>query len=221
MKYVIKGNTPQLLLDWIQEWLQEDGTYHGNCHYNQLTSKEKTPIQKALMEEQGFICCYTGHEIDEATCHIEHIKPRAVSDSEGKPLETLYYDNMVAAYPRQREKSAPYGAHVREDKPIFITPLMPDCEQCFAFLPSGVIDKGEQRANLTVDALQLNDPVLVEIRRNVIDEAIYQSAAEMADSDEVLAFLKNLITSMDERDSANKLKPFCFVIKQVALSLVS
>jgi hypothetical protein len=75
--------------------------------------------------------------------------------------------------------------------------------------------------NFLVDALKLNDSILIEIRRAVVDEAIYQSSAEIGDPDEVLSFLKNLITAMDERDSANKLKPFCFVIKQVALSLVS
>lgn len=61
---------------------------------------DKTALRSALLSEQGAICGYCMRRIDyvpgtTTDTRIEHVKPRSLSISEGKPEETLSYGNMI------------------------------------------------------------------------------------------------------------------------------
>jgi uncharacterized protein (TIGR02646 family) len=228
MKRVVKANSPKELLDWVESYRQDDGTYHGNCQYDFLDKNEKQIVRKSLLEEQGFLCCYTGHSIDEESSHIEHIKARSLSKSEKNLLETLDYNNLLAAYPHNprrylKETQCEYGAQARYDNPIFVTPLMEDCELRFKFGVSGkieAVDSNDTAADDTIKTLKLDHSRLKTLREQVIDEAIFYQLS-LLDAEERITYLNQLVSVMNERDAQNRLRQFCFVIKYVAQDLLS
>ncbi|MBX9257289.1 TIGR02646 family protein [Desmonostoc muscorum CCALA 125] len=81
MKRIIKGIEPPCLLKHRQI---PGATYEG---YH-----PKEPLKKALLTEQGYICCYCMQRISEENMEIEHNKPW--SDN---PELQLDYKNLIAS----------------------------------------------------------------------------------------------------------------------------
>ena len=223
MKYTVKRSDVQFLTDWVDGW-KIDGEYPSDLDYRQLTSDIKTKIKQALLEDQGFICCYTGHEIDGENSHIEHIKPQSMCRDEGKPLETLNYTNMLAAYPRSprgylNEKGVKYGALIRGNIILNITPLMPDCEQRFKFLADGTMEAAtpeDDDAVHTIESLGLKNSRLVDIRKEIIDEIFTLLRSAANDTSGLVMSIELLVNNAYRKNSEGKLRPFCFVIHGVA-----
>jgi hypothetical protein len=64
MKRIIKGSEPPCLLKYRQT---ASATYEDY--------RPKDPLKKALLTEQGYICCYCMKRISEEKMEIEHFKP--------------------------------------------------------------------------------------------------------------------------------------------------
>lgn len=222
VKFVAKHPTPQSLTDWIAGQFIE-GRYL-NCRFKYLDSATKRTVKISLLEEQGYICCYTGHPIDYDGSHIEHVKPQSLCED----LETVDYANLLGAFPHspqgyKGEKGSEYGAQARKNISLVVTPLQSDCESKFRFLASGEIeahDPFDHGATAAIRVLVLDHPRLQDIRKAVIDEAIFQVLAAVGSKDEILSHLTNLIEVIYERDIDNRLRPFCFVIRGVAIELL-
>lgn len=74
MRYICKGDEPDSLAN-LKELANEDWkpTYEDDCR-----GEVKTQLHKALLQEQGYICCYCGMAITKENSHIEHLKPRNI-----------------------------------------------------------------------------------------------------------------------------------------------
>lgn len=70
-------------------------------HHDYDNYKEKDELREALLQEQGFICCYCMQRIQEAKqdkMKIEHFKPQSIyNGTNGKPDLTLDYTNLLAS----------------------------------------------------------------------------------------------------------------------------
>lgn len=85
---ITKGREPA-------EWTEEKNTPGIT-----FETAHKDALRLALLEEQGGLCGYcmrrVTFEVGTLTdTRIEHLKPRTQSLAEGKPEETLAYDNMI------------------------------------------------------------------------------------------------------------------------------
>jgi len=93
----------------LEAWLQENevevqqklasANTTGTKMWNEFTEKEDFPkdeLRQALLEDQGYICCYCGFPVNNngQECVIEHFKPK--SKSEFKNL-TFDYTNLFAS----------------------------------------------------------------------------------------------------------------------------
>src|SRR6266542_5989051 len=109
MRYIKKRSAPKELRQWFAGQPIAGGG-RINCRYGDMPGEVKDVVRQRLLEEQGWLCCYTGRRVGTKSSHIEHLKPQ--SRCEGH--EDIAYGNLLAAYPGLDERS-PYGAHAKAD----------------------------------------------------------------------------------------------------------
>jgi uncharacterized protein (TIGR02646 family) len=210
MKYIKKGASPRQLTEWFNGQPVENGD-HINCRYEQLDPEVKNIVEQQLLQEQGWLCCYTGMSISGDNFHIEHLIPRSISKSRGTH-EDVDYQNMLAAYPKG---NCPFGAKIRENKPIPITPLQPICEYKFQFDLEGNITGVDEDATYTINCLRLDHEMLDEMRKAAIDEALFPDNHRLSQ-----AQINVVIHEYCSRNRSGKYPKFCFVIAQAAQQLL-
>jgi len=194
-----------------------------NCRYKNLPSDVHEELHNILLEDQGFLCCYTGLRIDRQTSHIEHLKPQSISKKDPQDHDDVSYSNMLAAYPKPKSlpktKPCPFGAEFRGDKELAVSPLSPECERKFIFDVEGGIesanaDQNDQidDANQTIAALNLNHELLVEMRKAAIDAFFYSDDSVITPS----KIEKIISQGICIKDGKGRYPKFCFVIEKVA-----
>ena len=214
MKHINKGAEPRELRDWINNQPLEDGQ-RININYDDMPKK---PVKKRLLEDQGWLCCYTGLRIEEEDSHIEHIKPQAICDR----YEKIAYNNLLAAYPGDK-KYPGFGATEKKNwynTDFFINPLKKLCETCFAFDMEGRIrpTDGAQRAAAqeTIKRLRLGHYTLEQMRKDVIEEVLFPKGKPISEA-KLRAIVSGAYT---QPDADGRLPHLCFVIEQVARKLL-
>ena len=145
------------------EWLSEFKRKNANATYD---SQEFKPyisrLNKELVAEQKCLCAYCCCRIDEDSSHNEHIEPRHPGNYVSK--KTLDYDNIVAScYGFSGEKTCGPRKENDYDESKFISPLNPECEEIFTYLPDGTMEGDYYTLNL----LNLNSYRLKEARKAV------------------------------------------------------
>jgi uncharacterized protein (TIGR02646 family) len=217
MKHIIKGNPPSELRRWFDRQPIVDG-HRLNCSYKKdLPGDVKRAIKQKLLEEQGWLCCYTGSRIEEQTSHIEHFKPQELC----KDHEDVDYANLLAAYPGDKIQKCPFGAHEKYDwydPELLISPLHKICERRFRFTQFGDIrltDENDQAAVETMRHLRLDHDILTEMRRHAIKVALFPKNRPLSK-----AQLAQIAERYCERGRDQRFHSFCFVIKQVAEDLL-
>ena len=212
MRHIHKGPEPLELRQWRDGQPVVDGNLL-NCHYTDMPSEVKQAVRHNLLREQGYLCCYTGHRIDENNCHIEHLKPQKLC-SDGEDIE---YGNLLAAYPAPTHKAL-YGAQAKADwydQDLLISPLNAACGNRFSFDLGGSIRAAQpedQPARETIAHLRLDHDLLTETRRQIIHKVLIAPKHS-------LKRLQRLAKNYTEPDREGRLREFNFVIQQVAAVL--
>jgi uncharacterized protein (TIGR02646 family) len=216
MKRIEKSSSPKELTQWVKQQPTHKGK-KVNCRYGDLTTEVKTIVKQRLLEDQGYLCCYTGIRISEATSHIEHFKPQSEcnKDDENK-YEDVDYNNLFAAYPDKdyetKYGACSYGAHARTnwyDEDLFVSPLSPQCEAVFKFTFKGAIQSVPDNlaAQTTINRLNLAHDSLTEMRQQAIDEFLFESEISLKKAQE-------LLEKIYDRNMKGQFRPFCFVLQQ-------
>jgi uncharacterized protein (TIGR02646 family) len=170
MKFLARHNAPRSLGEWKRR-----ETVPENLHYDgSLPTAVKDDIRGHRVTDQAGLCAYTMREIprladDNWDAHVEHLVPRSVSRTSGNLEQTVDYRNMVACV--NRAANLPYGASVRGDKPLRVTPLVPGCERRFRFSLTGNIsaaNPNDADAKATIEALKLDHTSLDDMRRSAM-----------------------------------------------------
>ena len=148
-------------------------------------SPHKATVMNSLLSEQFKLCCYSELRADRDGIgyHIEHVEPKSAN-----PKRTFDYSNLTAsALDSETDLAAfaasgheVFGGHAKKskyDKKRFISPLQADCARFFFYLSDGRVVPREglrasekDRAEYTIDLLNLNSPYLVERRKQWWDE---------------------------------------------------
>ena len=180
--------------------------------YDELSGAEKRDVVRALLEEQGFICCYCGQGIADKTCHIEHFRPQS-----GYPGLELEYSNFHASCQKKREKKMPQYCGVAKDdwfdERYTLSPLEPECEEAFLFTDDGQVslkDPENTAAQQTLKHLKLDESALNDLRGEAIAGFIDDDFLANAPQ-ELLARLSRKVM---EREADGTFVPFCFAIQQ-------
>jgi uncharacterized protein (TIGR02646 family) len=184
MKYIRKGQEPAKFSDW-----KAQANENWQPTWDTLRGSEKSDVHQALLQEQGYICCYCGMRIDLNTSHIEHFKPR-----KHFPELALDYGNFLSSCPgegQDKAEDAPQnpdpnqletpilGEHCGHqkaswyDRDLTISPQDPNCADYFRYTGLGeILPVADSLLNAaaqeTIKQLRLDHPRLEASRRSAL-----------------------------------------------------
>ncbi|HUN09097.1 MAG TPA: TIGR02646 family protein [Aggregatilineales bacterium] len=213
MKHIRKGSEPQALRAWRDGQPVVNGR-RVNCGYGDMPSDVKQSVRASLLIEQGYLCCYTGRSVDETSSHIEHLKPQTVCE-DGEDID---YANLLIAYPGG-SLVAPYGAQAKADwydPQLLVSPLHAGCETRFKFSQFGGIAPAsdqDQGAIETIRQLHLDHDELNDSRKQIIQKTLIKLKPSKKQ-------LETISDSYCNLNSERRFKSYCFVIQQVARTLL-
>jgi uncharacterized protein (TIGR02646 family) len=212
MRKIRKSHPPASLRNWIAA-----NRDLPNFNYDALPVGVKADLKEKLISEQGFLCAYTGREIQDNASHIEHLKPQSMTiDEPGKDVD---YRNVVACFPVDGgDVSCGYGAPVKGgwwDEDLFVSPLDDDCNRRFSFTWHGKVranPKTHHAAETTIKRLGLNKPALVSLRRSAIRGFFGFGKNEQPIA---ISVARQFKTDLARRRPPLPMRPFCFVFEQL------
>ncbi len=176
MKYIKKGEEPESFKTW-----KAVARSTPNWGYSYLQNPQKKELHEALLQEQGYICCYCGMRITRESSHIEHLKPQSATD----PDLTLEYANLLASCQREREPNKPTHCGVAKDvwydEALIVSPLQLYCADFFIYSDDGQI--------LATDVLEKNAAATETIKRLCLDISKLNAMREEV--------IKNLLADID------------------------
>jgi len=175
---------------------QGNGSYHLNqSHANppqihqQAISRwdsfsDKETLLRSLLDEQYQLCCYSELRADQEGLgyHIEHVEnkrqnPSRTFDYANLAASALHSDDLSKLNRGEAFAGHAMGKQQACDTARFISCHQPDCGCYFAYLSDGRVipkqhlDTVEQdRAQYTINTLNLNSPYLLTRRRQWWDE---------------------------------------------------
>lgn len=222
MKYIEKGNSPQPFEDWKnQEEKIGQLKYWDTCSLDGEIRKDETKdegvfyyskeeLRQALLEEQGFICCYCNRRIEnkdygQTGTVIEHLLPK---HDEKYPELTFEYLNLLASCRGGNEDRPPENRFcdaAKGNKEINIHPLMSDCETHFSFTLNGKIKTNSEKAEQTLKVLNLDCDKLNNLR----EEFLLGFEIETLTKEEAITMLRNL----ENRNNQNQFIEFGSMLK--------
>lgn len=159
----------------------------ATSRWSSFSSASKAVVLGHLLEEQYHLCCYSEFRPDEEGLgyHIEHVENKSQN-----PPRTFDYTNLAASAldsttglktlkkHKAGDPEVIFGGHASGKQTgcnmaSFISCHQPNCASFFAYLPSdgrvvarvGLTPADAQRAQYTIDLLNLNSPFLVARRR--------------------------------------------------------
>lgn len=192
MKYVKKRHEPEAFAKW-KALANED----WQPTYDDLSGDPKAAVKRALMQEQGYLCCYCERRLIEMDSHIEHFQPQ--SDPAVDPLD---YDNLLCSCQNRIKKGEPrHCGNLKGDwydPELLVSPLDPDCTSRFRFEGNGLIkpaDRHDRAARETITRLGLNIPKLNDLRASAIEPFLEEGLTQ----DELRRFVSGYLSIDDGR----------------------
>lgn len=206
MRYIRKGDEPESLAN-LKALASEDWkpTYEDDCR-----GEVKTQLHNALLQEQGYICCYCQMGITRENSHIEHLKPRSIY-----PDLALVYTNLLASCQRQTEPKEPCHCGIKKGKEhLMVSPLDENCAGFFRYAASGEMlptdeSNKQEAAKTTIEKLGLDIEKLRLMRSAAIDGALL--AIEGLTDEEKLLFAQGC----EQLDADGRYMPFCGAIAYI------
>lgn len=205
MKHIIKNNSPQTFEDWKKE--------EERC-WNDLEKLEnhflKKELKRSLLDEQGYICCYCGQQVEESSNSvIEHFlnkddNPNFVS--EYKNVFTSCkggQDERIGKIRKEKRLIPLFCDAYKKKKYLEISPLDSDCEEKFLYGQNGEIWGKDENSKDTVRKLNLDNSVLKNMRKAAIEPFVQ----EIPTVEEIKMF----INAYSNKNNG-KFEPFCNAI---------
>ncbi len=205
MKYIQKNCEPIGLRQYKQS---------PNASYAGLRKKKALyhAVKYALAEEQGFICCYCGRRISgkSSDTQIEHIYAKGTPVYEEMQLD--YETNLLACCDGGKQergngkirKEDLFCESLKGDTILPVSPLTIECEDKFIFADNGEVLGIGKDAEVTIKILNLNSPVIKNMRKYAIDNYALCPPADWKDE----------IDRLKHKNAAGQYEEFCFVLQK-------
>lgn len=208
MKYIVKGREPNVFVAWkaleSPEWTPT---------YGDLRGAEKQAVKTALMQEQGYLCCYCERQLSDDDSHIEHFKPQHLAD-----VDPLDYSNLLCSCQNRLDKGVPrHCGNLKGDwfdAHLLVSPVAPDSEARFSYTADGRIHPSEDDAAAiaTIEHLGLDIPKLVSMRSAAIDPFLDDDLSD----DELSKFVEGYLL----KDAGGRFAPFWTTIRSLFVGSV-
>lgn len=158
MQKITKGDEAPELSRWRRR--------HPGMHYNDIGVEDgdvRRSIRRDCLKEQNGLCAFCCSPVSIDNGHNAHIRSKTLY-----PRNSLDWDNIVASCMAE-EHCGMYQK--RNDIPL--TPLMPECELELKFYVSGKVHATTERAQRTIDVLNLNSADLCRKRKKALEDLVY------------------------------------------------
>jgi len=182
--------------------------------YGDLQNPQKRKLHESLLNEQGWVCCYCGRQIDLHDSHIEHFRPQ-----EHYADLALSFENLHASCIRETKPGMPlHCGHAKGadfDEALQISPLDAHCESRFAYTLDGHAipsDTNDNRAAYMVDLLKLDIPFLFNRRKDEVNRVFDRKFLATVTTDELL----RLRDAFRRRDDQGRAQSFGHVLARFA-----
>ncbi len=208
MKFIAKNLSTQPA-SLVKHRQQPNATYDNY--------REKDDLREALLNEQGFICCYCMRRIQNAIAVkmvLEHFKPQNLYDGtiDGKPNLTLDYDNILASCTGGEKgyKKQYHCDEAKRNRVITLCPTNRTMMEKIKFDGLGNIFTDDNELNADIKVLNLNNQDLVRERKVVLD--VVKKKISKASSGKTLSksFLTTELKGWESRHN-NAYRPLCQV----------
>jgi uncharacterized protein (TIGR02646 family) len=213
MRYIKKSDPPVSFTVWKGKANESWQPSWGN-----LQNPEKDVLRKALLREQGGLCCYCGCELRENDCHIEHFRPQ--TDYSGL---ALVYENLHLSCLCDVKPGVPLHCghakadHFDENKTI--SPIEDDCEKYFSYSWTGEIvpsDKNDEKADYMRELLKLDIGLLRRQRAAALSSVFDVAFLGEATADD----LQIIRQAFCRRNDSGNFPPFAHVVSRFAEQLM-
>lgn len=213
MRRIVKGIAPASFTAWKAQ-ANEDWT----ATYDNLPNPEKNHLHEALLEEQGWVCCYCGRRMDINDSHIEHFRPRDDYPDLELDFANLYASCLRGTVSRQVLHCG-HAKGQRFDEALHISPLSAECEQQFAYTLDGntiPTSTADNSAPYMIGVLNLNAAFLRNRRAEALAGTFDNDFLLWATAEE----LQVLRDYCDVRDELGRFGDFSHVIGRYAEQLL-
>ena len=169
----------------------------------------KSELREALLNEQGFICCYCNQTIaNNEKTFIEHLQDKGTF----RQL-TFEYTNLLASCNGSQKMPKPRHQHCDTEKGsqnLLLSPLDEFCEIQLYFSSKGVVYARCEDGENAIRVLNLNAPQLVRQRMEAIESQIYDAETLELIDDNVANIILN---DLNNKDTQQHFAEFCTAIK--------
>jgi len=165
MKYVKKCEAPHRFVQWLAQ-----ANNNWTPTYANLQKPEKRELHCALLNEQGWVCCYCGCRITQDDSHIEHFRPQKIGHERALDYSNLHASCNGRRKQEEQEVSSHCGHAKAEkfDEAKVLSPMSPDCEQAFRYTLDGQILPKNDKAAYMRRLLKLDIAALNNRRKEVL-----------------------------------------------------
>jgi uncharacterized protein (TIGR02646 family) len=228
VRRIVDQQSPAELISWTAQQRAAGINFSFETLGRVQIAGEERDVKAAILaqrlNDQGYICAYTMRRITDESAHLEHIVPRSVSYAANRPEESVTYRNIVACFPKNGgDKSHGYGAPVRKDLPLVVSPCDEHCERAFSYQRAGRVEPGFPAEHPQYEALRsqiektlnLNADFLVRARKQAIKGAGVSTVddSNAIESPEAAERLAREVLSFKR---GNELTPYCVAISHAA-----
>jgi uncharacterized protein (TIGR02646 family) len=168
--------------------------------------RDKDDLRRALLYEQGYICCYCLKRIDMHNMIIEHFN----SQFEFEAL-ALNYDNMLASCTGGENGNVQHCDETKSHKLLTINPMNNTQMAQIKFDSAGRIflDDKDLTKNELEDILNLNNQNLLKERKVLLDALRTQFQKKFGTKTATKPFIENELKKWETRNG--KFRPMCQV----------
>ncbi|MDM8551429.1 retron system putative HNH endonuclease [Desulfobacterales bacterium HSG2] len=202
MRYIAKGKEPASLLAHRK---------NKEADYANLPKKAKNDLRKALLKEQGYVCCYCMQRIREDNSKIEHWKPQKHTRFQ------LNYQNLLAACQGNEgeKKDRQHCDTHKGEQEITINPTdkTRNCELFIKYRKNGLICSDDPVINEELNTvLNLNTQTLAENRAVIMDYVKNEiTRVKGKNSAWPIPYVRKIIQKYGSRHN-EKFIPYCQVV---------
>jgi uncharacterized protein (TIGR02646 family) len=190
MKFIVKGNEPAA---W-KAYRETQG----------VDFEAISALKEALLNEQGYLCCYCMNGIKEDNMKVEHYKPRSIY-----PALKMEYTNLFAAC-KGNFCTDKHCDTKKENAELSIHPADPrnNCEAIIGYSTNGKLSYPNMYKVDIEETLNLNNSVLIKNRKI----ALYGAVLALKKIGYKSNSIQKLIDHYKSKSSEGKFHPYCNAI---------
>lgn len=185
----------------MQRWKKA----HPHGRYCDIAGNVRADIRTACIREQLGLCAYCCKPITVTNSHNEHVQAQLTA-----PNLTMDYNNIVASCNTRGQCGDSHNS-----QPLPLTPLMDECETEIRFYYSGKVAGLTDRAEQSIDILNLKFRKLKEARKRAIEAINYEFGCPPQEAAELDSDLIEILINELSPHGKDEMKPYAPVLMNI------